>query len=307
MPLYEIAPNAELIPFRRLRGGPELYEREIEDLLWANLEEFVGEPLFAVARQPSIGGGGRPDIVSLDRSGRVVVIEVKRDIDRGQLAQCLEYAGWARGAGLDQLAAIYHGGVGSFFDDWRSFTESETLQIVNPRPRLILVARAFHGRTASALEFLVENRLPVELFPVAVYEDQQGRRFVDIEAEHESEVPLAVAADGRPPVARHEITIEGRRVRIADLLEANLLEVGDELRWRRRAESHRATVSENGAVRLEDGREFAAPSRAAREVAGGQGQYDGWKLWTVPRLQNVTLEELRSRLVELRSEEDDAE
>ena len=46
MPLFEIDEHDELIPFRQLRGGAELYEREIEDLLWDNVEEFSGESLF---------------------------------------------------------------------------------------------------------------------------------------------------------------------------------------------------------------------------------------------------------------------
>jgi hypothetical protein len=36
MPLYEIAAIDDLKPFRRLAGGSDLYEREIEDLFWAN-------------------------------------------------------------------------------------------------------------------------------------------------------------------------------------------------------------------------------------------------------------------------------
>jgi hypothetical protein len=97
MPLFEIQqPGGVLKPFRQLHGGAELYESEIESLLWDSLEDLTGEALFPVARQPNIRGGGRPDIVALTREGRVVVIEVKRDVDRGQLAQCLEYAGWAR-------------------------------------------------------------------------------------------------------------------------------------------------------------------------------------------------------------------
>jgi RecB family endonuclease NucS len=95
MPLYEIGAD-ELIPFRRLRASADLYEREIETLMWGNLEAFAGEDLFPIARQPTIRGGGRPDIVALDESGRVVLVEIKRDVDRAQLAQCLEYAGWAR-------------------------------------------------------------------------------------------------------------------------------------------------------------------------------------------------------------------
>ena len=41
-------------------------------------------------------------MIALDRTGRIVIIEVKRDVDRGQLAQ--EYAGRARNVGLDDLA-----------------------------------------------------------------------------------------------------------------------------------------------------------------------------------------------------------
>jgi Holliday junction resolvase-like predicted endonuclease len=107
VPLFEIDTAGELVPFRRLRGGAELYEREIEDLAWANPEEITGETLFLVQRQPQLRDGGKPDIVALDRSGRVVVVEVKREFDRGQLAQCLEYAGWARRTNLDELAQMY--------------------------------------------------------------------------------------------------------------------------------------------------------------------------------------------------------
>ena len=61
----------------------------------STLEAFAGVPLFPVARQPTLSDGLWPDIVALDDGGHVPVIEVKRDIDRAQLAQCLEYAGWA--------------------------------------------------------------------------------------------------------------------------------------------------------------------------------------------------------------------
>ncbi|MGI8939586.1 MAG: hypothetical protein ACR2JF_15505 [Iamia sp.] len=106
MPLYELT-EGNLRPFSRLRPGPELYEQEIEGLVWDDLEAFTGESLFPVARQARIASGGIPDILALDESGRVVVIEVKRDIDRGQLAQCLEYAGPARLTNLDEISSLY--------------------------------------------------------------------------------------------------------------------------------------------------------------------------------------------------------
>ena len=49
LPLFEIA-DGELNLFQRLTGA-DIYEKEIEDLLWNNLEEFTGEALFPVRRQ----------------------------------------------------------------------------------------------------------------------------------------------------------------------------------------------------------------------------------------------------------------
>lgn len=110
----------------------------------------------SVARQARIAGGGVPDILALDESGRVVVIEVTRDIDRGQLAQCLDYAGWARLTNVDEVASLYnrarpsHAGVEAFFRDWQDFMETATPVTINPQPRLYLIARYFEGRTRSA-------------------------------------------------------------------------------------------------------------------------------------------------------------
>ena len=111
MPLFEIDASGELVPFRRLRGGENLYESQIEELAWANLEEITGESLFLVRRQAQLQSGGVPDIVALDRDARVVVIEVKREFERRQLAQSLEYAGWARRTNLDELAQMYQHGA----------------------------------------------------------------------------------------------------------------------------------------------------------------------------------------------------
>lgn len=58
MPLFEVEEVGALVPFRQLLGGAELYESEIEDLLWSNLEEFTGEALFRVRRQPTPCGSG---------------------------------------------------------------------------------------------------------------------------------------------------------------------------------------------------------------------------------------------------------
>lgn len=298
MPLFEVdATEQSLVPFRQLRGGADLYEKEIEDLLWANTDDFTGESLFRVARQPHLSGGGIPDIVALDRNARVVVVEVKRDVDRSQLAQCLEYAGWARATSLDELAGMYHRGAHQFFSDWQDFTESSSPIVISRSPRLMLVARDFHGRTGSAFEFLIDNDLPVKLMRVSVYEDQQGRRFVDVEGEHEPDLGDAVEAVGADGLDHTKI--DGRRIRVSDLLDANLLEPGQPLVWDRPriGARYHATVTENGSIRLEDGSAHASPSRAAMEAAD-VASYDGWYAWRVDDVDGPTLQDLRVQLVE---------
>lgn len=292
MPLYEVK-DKELVGFRRLRGGAELYEREIEDLLWDNLDDFTGESFFRIRRQAPIKGGGRPDIVALDDSARVVVIEVKRDVDRGQLAQCLEYAGWAKTTSLDELAGLYYRGPDQFFTDWQDFTESDAPVIIDPNPRLILVAHDFHDRTFSAFEFLTQGKLPIGLIRVSIYEDAAGRRFLDVGGDHEPELDSSEEAAGID-----HTKIAGRRVRLADLLDAELLQVGDELTWVRPklGETYRATVNEHGGIELPDGSWVTSPSRAAMDAAGVPS-YDGWYAWRVDR-NGKLLNDLRKDLVE---------
>jgi hypothetical protein len=266
-----------------------------EELAWANPEEITGENLFLVQRQAHLQMSGVPDIVALDREARVVVIEVKREFERQQLAQCLEYAGWARRTNLDELAQMYRFGAERFFSDWQEFTSSEVPAIVNPSPRLILLAGSFHARTAAAIDFLIENRAPVKVVPITIYEDQQGRRFVDIEAEHEPEF----GAGGEVVDILDHTKINGRRVRLTDLLEHELLQAGDGLYWERPqlGNLYDATVTETGAIRLEDGRVFSSPSRAGMEAANVPS-LDGWYAWRVRRLDGALLNDLRHQLAQ---------
>jgi hypothetical protein len=288
-----------LIHFRRLGVDSKLYESEIEDLLWDNVEEIAGEPLFLLFRQKAIPSGMRPDVVALDESGRVVVVEVKRDIARSQLAQTLEYAGWARNASLDELAGLYHRGPDAFFEDWQAFTDTPRPVLINPSPRLILVARDFDERTDDALKYLIDSGTPLTLVAVTMYEDADGRRFVDVANEYDPEISAPAAL---PSSTKNEFTkFAGRRVEIADLLEWDFAKSGDELEWNRprAGEHHTAVLGDDGSIQLPDGQSASSPSKAANLATGGS--FDGWNAWRVVRLDGKpTLGELRTRYVEQR-------
>ncbi|WP_431874540.1 hypothetical protein [Micromonospora marina] len=107
----------------------------------------------------------------------------------------------------------------------------------------------------------------------------------------------ASMSDGSSSRSRRELLINGRRVRISDLIEAGRLAVGTELTYQQRIGEppYRATVTERGQLRLADGREFATPSRAAAEAAGLTA-VPGWAVWRVQPTRE-TLHQLRARLL----------
>ncbi|MFF0492064.1 CBS domain-containing protein [Nocardia sp. NPDC004068] len=93
--------------------------------------------------------------------------------------------------------------------------------------------------------------------------------------------------------------IGGRRVTVADLLEAGLVEAGARLRFKRNRIGvvYHATVTDKGRIRLEsDGEEFRSPSRAAM-VAAGMGAVDGWRAWWVVD-QGRALDAVRQELLD---------
>jgi hypothetical protein len=285
MPILELEAG-NLVPIRRQAIDSGVYEAEIEELLWGNLEEITGDNLFRVARQAVLPSGGRPDIVALDPSGRVVVIEVKRDVDRNQLAQALEYAGWARNTSLDELARLFHGGEADFWAEWQDFTGTPTPVVVQKDPRLYLVARTFHPRTFEAMEFLLQHHLPVQVLKIAFYVDDSGRRFLDVEWTEEPEAaPIQVAAaDGGDSAAVVEVLdTEPRDFREVTMPEvAAAVSAPVTLVWTRprKGERHEATLLANGSIRLASGEEHRSPSGAAMAVADVVS-YDGWYAWRV--------------------------
>lgn len=91
-------------------------------------------------------------------------------------------------------------------------------------------------------------------------------------------------------------------MQLSDLVDAGLLRAGQQLIWRRPrlGVEYRAAVTETG-IRLEDGREFASPSRAAIEAAQ-IAAYDGWYAWRVDADGGETLHDLRIRLAQQTSQ-----
>lgn len=300
MPFFQLD-DSSLVPFQRQAISSGVYEEEIEGLLWDNLEELTGENLFRVARQPVLPLG-RPDVLALDKQGRIVVIEVKRDVDRTLLAQALEYAGWARTVGLDEMASRYHGGAAGFWEDWQEFTGTDTPTLVVRQPQLVLVARTFEPKTAQALEFLLDNNLPVKLLKVAFYADDEGHRFLNVEWENEPETTLSATVPAGDATTTSAQVVDFREVSLAEV--ATVVGAPRDLVWVRpkKGQRYEGVLLSNGHIRLSDGREFRSPSGAAM-AAAEVVSYDGWYAWRLDE-GGPTLNEIRHQIAAAQASEE---
>lgn len=100
------------------------------------------------------------------------------------------------------------------------------------------------------------------------------------------------------PVTRSAYLLEGRRVTVLDLVDGGVLRAGATLKFKRPriGATHRATVTDAGGIRLEDGQEFRSPSRAAA-VAADIPAMDGWHAWVVESSRR-SLDSLRQEFLD---------
>jgi len=80
-------------------------EDELEDWI-TQKPEILGEKLLIIARQLVVPGVGRLDLLGMDENGKLVIVELKRDLGpREAVAQGLDYASWLSSASEDEILA----------------------------------------------------------------------------------------------------------------------------------------------------------------------------------------------------------
>lgn len=124
-------------------------ERELHQLVGANLETMLGVRFLASEYSTGPVHGGRIDTLGIDESGAPVVVEYKRGIDAGVINQGLHYLSWL----VDHKAefeALVGGRLG----------RSEAGQVLWSAPRLICIAAGFSRYDVHAVR---EHRRSIDL------------------------------------------------------------------------------------------------------------------------------------------------
>lgn len=129
-------------------------EKYLEDSLQ---EDVLGLDMMIIGRQVPTAFGKRIDLLGIDSSGNVVVVELKRDkTPREVVAQLLDYGSWVNGLGFDDILAIYASG-GSAKTLAEAFVERFGVALpdqVNEAHQLVIVASDLDASTERIVEYL---------------------------------------------------------------------------------------------------------------------------------------------------------
>ncbi|MFC6015215.1 endonuclease NucS domain-containing protein [Plantactinospora solaniradicis] len=117
----------------------------------------------------------RLDILAIDQTGRLIVVELKRDKAAGAVTmQAINYAAMVRRMSLDDLAEIYaaHLGEGtspeSALDTLREWAPELSDETLSP-PRIVLMAGDFGPTITNTALFLVEQGIDLRLVRYQLY------------------------------------------------------------------------------------------------------------------------------------------
>jgi len=136
----------------------EVSERELEDIIFKN-PETIEDGLSILNRQIPTGSGPL-DLLAVDSDSVLTVIELKNEINDGQLDQGLRYYDWVRSS-----------------IEWISRAHSNKVD-VKQEPRLILIAPDFSDTLKIIAKYI---NIPLDLMRYVAFQLQDGDKGVHIE------------------------------------------------------------------------------------------------------------------------------
>lgn len=156
---------------------------DVQVMIRNSPEQFfaeMGEKLLLIAEElrPATFVDDRIDLLAVDPSGMVVVIELKRGNDKLQLLQALAYASMVAKWKPDQLvarrAALTERPDSEVIKELEEFLEGEP-DALNQMQRVILIAEAFDFEVLSTAEWLYERYdIDIRCYRLSLSSDAQS-------------------------------------------------------------------------------------------------------------------------------------
>lgn len=190
------------------------HEENLENWLESNPDAIVEDSsLLFIGRQIPTNLGSVIDLLAIDRTGDVAVIELKRDCTpRETIAQALEYAAFIESLDYDQLDSIYQeyaGGEGiTLSEQHRMFfalSDDEAVSF-NKEQRVVVVGQEITPAIRQTAAFLRRKGIRATCLEFKYFESKTGERLlsVDIVVGHEPPRPTALTTGTRRRTTKPE-------------------------------------------------------------------------------------------------------
>ena len=252
-----------------------LKEAHVEELLRQNIDLIIEEESFLIVGQQIINkDNARNDLVGVDESGNLVLIEIKRDLDDCKSRkEPFEFQAIRYTASLatiktpeeliNQIYAPYiekhreehdFGELTSFEYASRKllgFLDKNNAQLnFNEKQRIILVSSGFEDQALSAVSWLIKNGIDISCFSLTPYEVES-----DIFLSIEKVLPSKSLEDFYVEFKQNEISFSKAKnekikrqrnylPRMGKLFEWGIIKAGDEIFIKDRPESLAVAVDE---------------------------------------------------------------
>ena len=144
---------------------------------------MVNDDLLVIGQQVPTAHGGTIDLLAIDSSGKLVILELKRDrTPRDVVAQTLDYASWVRGLNYDEIERIasdFFGSDGTLERAFREKFREDLPDVVNESHRMYIVASTLDPATERIIEYLSETHsLDINAATFAYFQTPNGVEII---------------------------------------------------------------------------------------------------------------------------------
>ena len=217
-------------------------EKRLEDWLVSDIS-MLESNLMVIGRQVRTDFGGEIDLLCLDSTGSLVVVELKKGLTRRDVAaQSLDYASWARGQSSSDINKLAEKFLGYPLEEaFKTRFATDLPDTLNESHRSLIVAAAMDEGTERIVRYLSDMGVPINVVTVQYFKSDDGRETIAQVVMRESEVnaPPPPNPPRRPYV----------NARVMETV-ADEKEVGDLYRHLRERSSGIFTISSSGSSSL---------------------------------------------------------
>lgn len=179
--LWEISKDKK--DLREISRSKLNLEKQLEDWIENDLS-IISDNLLIIGRQTKTDFGGIIDLLCLDSSGDVVILELKRDkTPRDITAQLLDYASWVKDLSNEKISDIannYLKNNGPIEKAFKDKFGNDIPEIINENHKMLIIASEIDSDSERIIEYLSDSYgVGINAVTFQYYEDKKdGKEFL---------------------------------------------------------------------------------------------------------------------------------